>query len=183
MMRTSLSFFRSFAFVAACLLALTGLVSAQTNTLTLEGYFTGKTFAYGKFRTITGTERRFKVDLTGTWDGRTLRLREDFFYDDGEKDTKTWIFRKTGPTTYKGTREDVLGETTVKLYGDTARFTYRVNLAGEDGQTIVRFFDTLKLRDDGALINTARVTKFLFPVARVQVNFARTESQAEAIRP
>ncbi len=37
------------------------------------------------------------MDLTGKWDGRTLTLREDFVFDDGTRDTKTWRFVKTGP--------------------------------------------------------------------------------------
>jgi hypothetical protein len=39
------------------------------------------------------------------------------------------------------------------------------------------------LKEDGTLRNTALVTKFLLPVARVKVNFAPTLEGAKAIKP
>ncbi|WP_375590099.1 DUF3833 family protein [Hoeflea alexandrii] len=151
--------------------------------LRLEDFFKGKTYAYGSFGAINGTSRSFRVDLTGHVRGKVLTLREDFRYDDGERDTKTWVFTRTGPNTYSGTREDVLGETTVRLSGNTARFTYRVDLNPGGKPNIVRFHDKLVLKDDGTLRNTALVTKFLLPVARVKVNFAPTLAGAQAIKP
>ncbi|MBR0557416.1 DUF3833 family protein [Ciceribacter sp. L1K23] len=168
----------------ASLLAILFMVPAQAADLRLEDFFRGKTYAYGTFGAINGLQRSFKVDLTGSVRGNVLTLREDFRYDDGERDTKTWIFTRTGPNTYTGTREDVLGETTVHVSGNTARFSYRVDLnAGAGKPNIVRFFDKVVLQKDGTLRNTALVTKFAFPVARVKVNFARSRATAEAIRP
>lgn len=156
---------------------------AYAADLRLEDFFKGKTYAYGSFGAINGTSRSFRVDLTGNVRGKVLTLREDFRYDDGERDTKTWVFTRTGPNTYSGTREDVLGETTVRLSGNTARFTYRVDLNPGGKPNIVRFHDKLVLKDDGTLRNTALVTKFLLPVARVKVNFAPTLAGAQAIKP
>ena len=157
--------------------------TAQTTPLKLEEFFRGKTFAYGSFAAINGASRSFRVDLIGRWDGKVLRLREDFVYTDGERDTKTWIFRKTSPTTYTGTREDVIGETVVTVSGNRADFSYDVNLNPKGEANIVRFADTLVLEADGTLRNTAWVSKYFVPVARVRVNFARTEAAARAIRP
>ncbi|PHR18476.1 MAG: hypothetical protein COA37_19920 [Hoeflea sp.] len=158
-------------------------VPAHSTDLRLEDFFEGKTYAYGSFGAITGLSRSFRVDLTGKVRGKVLTLREDFRYDDGERDTKTWIFTRTGPNTYSGTREDVVGETTVRLSGNTARFTYRVDLNPGGDPNIVRFHDKLVLKDDGTLRNTALVTKFALPIARVRVNFAPTLEGAKAIKP
>ena len=66
--------------------------------LALEGFFEGRSEGEGAFvNSWTGSERRFHVDIVGTWDGTTLTLIEDFAYADGEKDRKTWILRRTGP--------------------------------------------------------------------------------------
>jgi len=165
------------------LFALLAAVPVQAGDLLLEDFFHGKTYAYGSFGAITGLSRSFRVDLTGRVRGDVLTLREDFRYDDGERDTKTWIFTRTGPNTYSGTREDVLGETTVRISGNTARFSYRVDLNPSGKPNVVRFFDKLVLADDGTLRNTALVTKFALPIARVRVNFARTLAGADAIRP
>ena len=169
--------------LAFTLFATLASVPAHSTDLRLEDFFEGKTYAYGSFGAITGLSRSFRVDLTGKVRGKVLTLREDFRYDDGERDTKTWIFTRTGPNTYSGTREDVVGETTVRLSGNTARFTYRVDLNPGGDPNIVRFHDKLVLKDDGTLRNTALVTKFALPIARVRVNFAPTLGGAKAIKP
>lgn len=155
----------------------------QAEDLQLEDFFKGETYAYGSFGAMTGLKRSFRVDLVGKVKGKVLTLREDFRYDNGERDTKTWVFTRTGPNTYSGTREDVLGETTVRISGNIARFSYPVDLNPTGKANVVRFFDRLELRPDGTLRNTALVTKFAFPIARVKVNFARTLAGAQAIRP
>lgn len=157
--------------------------NVQAADLKLEDFFKGTTHAYGNFKAITGKKREFRVLLNGKWNGKTLVLREDFFYTDGEKDVKTWRFTKTSPTTYSGTREDVKGTTTVRIKGNKAKFSYTVDIDNGSKTNFVKFNDTLILKEDGTLRNTARVSKFGIPVAKVAVNFARTKKAALAIRP
>lgn len=139
----------------------------------LENYFQGRTLATGSFRAINGTRRDFAADLHGTWNGRTLTLVEDFRYSDGERDRKTWRFTKTGETTWSGTREDVIGTTTMRIHGNIAKFAYLVELEGSGGPVRVRFHDTMRLRPDGTVINTAWVTRYGLPVARTRVEFSK----------
>lgn len=153
------------------MLTLTG--TAQATDLVFERYFAGKTTATGSFSAINGVKRNFDVDLTGRWNGKTLVLREDFVFSDGEKDTKTWRFTKTAEGRYTGTREDVIGTTDVVIDGKTARFTYLVNIGTAAKPNRVRFHDTMVLQPDGRVVNTAWVTKYLFPVAKTRVVFSR----------
>lgn len=168
-------------------ISTTALISMSATThaedLKLEDFFKGTTHAYGNFKAINGKTREFRVLLNGKWNGKTLTLREDFFYADGEKDVKTWRFTKTSPTTYSGTREDVKGATTVKIKGNKAKFSYTVDLDNGQKTNFVKFYDTLTLDNDDTIRNTALVTKFGIPVAKVAVNFARTQKAALAIRP
>ena len=159
--------------IAMGLAMLTVTGTADAADLVLEKYFLGKTKAEGSFGAINGVSRDFTVNLTGRWDGKTLTLREDFHFSDGERDTKTWRFRKTAEGRYSGTREDVIGETTVVVEGNVARFNYLVNLGTPAKPNKVRFYDKMELRSDGTVLNTALVTKYLFPVARTKVLFRR----------
>ncbi|MDQ0455502.1 DUF3833 family protein [Rhizobium paknamense] len=159
------------------------LSPALARDFTFEDYFTGKTVAEGRFSAINGVKRSFTVDLTGKWDGRLLILREDFRFDDGSRDTKTWRFVKTGPKTYVGTREDVVGQAPVTLTGDTARFSYLVYLSPETQGNKVRFHDKMVLRPDGSVLNTALVTKFGLPVAWTRVEFRKPEAITHKHRP
>lgn len=164
---------RRIAMVTAALL-LSGATPVLAQDTVMERFFRGQTTATGSFSAINGVNRTFNVVLNGRVKGDTLILREDFVYDDGEKDRKTWRFVRTGPTTYSGTREDVIGTTTVRVSGNTARFTYLVDLDPGPKRSIVRFHDTLVFAKDGRTVaNTATVWKFIFPVARVRVDFKR----------
>lgn len=150
-------------------------VVSQTQTssaadFNLERYFIGKTSATGSFSAINGFKRNFTVALTGKWNGHTLTLLEEFLYDDGLRERKTWRFKKINTNTYRGTREDVVGQTLVTIKGNTAHFTYLMDVS-EDNR--VRFHDTMTLRPDGTLLNNALITKYGFPVALTKVEFKR----------
>lgn len=162
--------FAAFLAVAAMSVFL-AIAPAQARGFSLEGFFAGRTTAEGSFRAITGLQRTFTVSLHGKWDGRILTLREDFIFDDGTRDRKTWRFVRTGPDSYRGTREDVVGETLVKIDGNVARFSYLVYLDAANRRNKARFHDTMTLRDDGTVLNRAYVTKFGFPVAWTRVEF------------
>lgn len=157
-------------------LALTlflGWSAANAGDFSLESYFSGKTSASGSFSAITGAKREFTVDLLGKWNGKTLTLVEDFVYDNGERDRKTWRFEKIARNKYRGTREDVIGETVVTISGNTARFTYLVDLDPNGKGNRVRFHDFMMLKEDGSVLNKALVTKFGLPVALTRVEFQR----------
>ena len=159
--------------LAVTMTLLIGLAPAAAGDFSLEGYFAGKTSAVGSFSSINGTRRDFTVDLTGKWNGRTLTLVEDFVYEDGERDRKTWRFEKIATDRYRGTREDVIGDTLVTISGGTARFNYLIDLDPKGKGNRVRFYDTMRLQDDGTVLNKALVTKFGLPVALTRVEFTR----------
>lgn len=160
--------------IACFVAAVFGSTSAIAADFRLEDYFRGSTYADGQFWAINGINRTFKVRLSGRWNGKTLTLVEDFVYDDGERDRKTWRFTKVAEGQYSGTREDVVGSTTVRIVGNTARFSYAVYLDSKNQTNRVRFFDKMVLRRDGTVLNSALVTKFGFPVGRTRVEFRQT---------
>ena len=87
-------------FLALALLLPFAATGASAKNFKLEEYFSGTTYAEGNFRAINGVSRAFKVKLTGSWNGKRLKLVEDFVYDDGERDRKTWLFTKTADWRY-----------------------------------------------------------------------------------
>lgn len=148
------------ALLSGCAAAPQIAVSPQTRPLVLEKFFLGRTVADGSFvNAITGAERKVHVLLDGKWDGKTLRLFEDFFYADGERVQKTWLLTKTGPGTYSGTREDVIGTARGTMEGALVRLDYDANLKSNGSDITVTFADVLELRADGTLLNKAVVSK------------------------
>lgn len=138
--------------------------------LVLESFFEGGTEGEGMFvNRWTGEERRFHVRISGTWDGTTLTMVEDFDYADGEKDRKTWELTRTGPGTFTGTREDVVGDARIWTEGRVVRLEYTVRLAG----WTVGFADVLALRADGTLVNRATVGKWGIRLGRVDLTLRK----------
>ncbi len=174
---------RLIAFVALAVTFISSPLASAAETFTFENYFQGHTVAYGRFQSITGVDRRFRVDLYGTWNGRRLKLIEKFKYDDGERDTKIWYFTKTGPGRYDARRSDVPTVPKVTIRGNVARYAYPVYLDAKNRKNRVFFRDKLVKLKDGTIRNTATVFKFLLPVAKVQVNFARPKDIRKLKRP
>ncbi|GAA0772605.1 DUF3833 family protein [Roseibium denhamense] len=167
-------------FAAICILVLSYLTSASADSsqpLVLEKFFQGKTIGKGVFESdIAGVRRPFTVYLTGTWSPATsmFRLREDFVYEDGERDTKTWFFEKLSDGRYIGHRSDVIGQVLVLQGEDGAlRFSYIADVPRGDGSILLRFDDTLTQVDRRTVRNTARVLKAGILVGTVDLTFAR----------
>jgi hypothetical protein len=149
-------------------------VAGSPRNVVMERDFAGRTYARGVFTNgLTGSKRPFSVVLDGRWDGRVLRLREAFAYDDGERDVKTWILTRTGPGTYSGTREDVVGAASVYTDGPAVRLGYDVDITTSSGALRVRFEDVIERRGDGMIVNRAIVSKFGLPIGDVDLKFGR----------
>lgn len=162
---------------------LAGALPAAAQSARFEAFFSGRSYAYGTLSAINGERRDFFITLDGRLAGGVLTLREAFVFSNGEREVKTWRFRKSGPDSYVGTRENVIGETTLTVEGSRASMAYDINLTPKAAPTIVRFEDSLVLESDGSLRNSARMSKFGLPIGRVIVNFARTKAQAAALKP
>ena len=173
---------RVLGLVAALTIGLTGCSSSmkpedfanQEPRLVLEDYFLGETRAWGIFEDRFGTLRRsFVVDITGTWDGQTLTLDEDFVYNDGEIEKRIWVIEKVDENTYTGTAGDVVGTAQGKAYGNALNWKYDLNLKVGDSTWKVHFNDWMWLQPDGILMNRATVSKFGFEIGQVTLAFSK----------
>lgn len=153
--------------------------NAGAESFLIERDLAGEHIARGEFRTITGVKRGFTARLNGSWDGNRLTLVEDFEFDDGERDRKTWQLERTGPGTYSGTREDVVGTAKGFQDGNVFRLEYDIVLPSEKGSgRKVRFRDVLALADDdGTVVNDATIGWMGFRVGSVNLTIQPGEPQ------
>ncbi len=143
--------------------------------LKIEEYFTGQTKAWGVFQDRFGkVRRRFEVDINGTWDEKTqtLKLVEDFNYDDGETEQRIWTIIKTGPDTYTGTAGGVVGEALGQSAGNAFNFKYTFDLPVEGKIWRVKFDDWMYLQNDtDILFNKATISRWGFTLGDVYIFF------------
>jgi hypothetical protein len=159
--------------VTAVIAALSS--AAEARPLALEAFFAKPAFATGSFRNaLDGSRRDIKVCFNGRWiaGSRTLILDEDIRFSDGERQHKTWRLTRTGPWTYSGTRDDVVG-TAVGLIDDQGRVRLRYRAAV--GTHIVSFDDVLTPQRDGSISNAASLSYFFLHVGDVELSIRHAE--------
>ena len=150
-------------------------VSQSTPKLVLEKYFLGKTYASGIFEDRFGTVRRqFTVDIEGTFDQNVLYLVEDFVFNDGERETREWIIKRSGKDTYEGRADDVIGVARGQSLGNTLNWRYDMRLKVGGSSVKVHFNDWMFLQPNGVLINKATVSKLGVDIGRVTIAFTKT---------
>ena len=170
-----------FVFAAVFALACAGCAAqpapradAQQAPLRIERFLAGRTLADGVFRnTLTGGERGLTAVLNGTWNGRTLVLREDVRFADGARDRKTWRLTRNRDGSWTGTREDVIGTATGREEGGAFYLSYDASLASQGADLVVHFEDVLMLTGPRTVLNRAVVSKFGLRVGEVTLNIRR----------
>lgn len=160
--------------VAGCAMRPAAPANIAANPFVIERDLAGLNTARGQFRSITGTRRSFTAQLNGAWDGRVLTLVEDFVFDDGERDRKTWRLERIENGEWRGTREDVVGYARGYQDGQVFRLEYDVVLASDSGAgRKVRFRDVLGLQREGLVLNTATIGWFGLRVGSVSLTIER----------
>jgi hypothetical protein len=172
--------------LALCLVALLTLAACggrpslddaplSEQQLNLEEFFEGDLVAYGQFQDVFGTvRRRFVVEIDGTWNGETLRLVEDFTYEDGSTEQRIWTLTKTGPDSWEGTAPGVIGVATGEERGDTFNWQYTIDLPVPGGETMrVSFDDWMWLLSEDRLLNRAYMFRYGVRIGEVIISFER----------
>jgi hypothetical protein len=149
--------------------------SGREPRLDLYGYFDGRSRAWGIFEDRFGRLRReFTVDIVGRREGADgFVLEEDFLYSDGETQRRVWRLRRTGPDTFEGTADDVIGVARGRTAGNALNWRYVLALKIGESTWHVDFDDWMFLQRDGVMINRARVSKWGLAIGEVTLSFQR----------
>ena len=144
-----------------------------------EEFFDGKTVAYGQFQDEFGTVRlSFTAKITGDWNGKRLRLVEDFVYEDKSTKQRVWTLVKTGSQTWQGTAPGVIGVATGVEDGNRFNWKYTIDVPvpSADGTTKtlrVTFDDWMWLLSDDRLFNRAYLKRFGVNIGDVSIRFEK----------
>ena len=103
---------------------------------------------------------------------------EDFLFDDGQKDKKTWRLKRVGKGRYEGAREDVVGIAKGYQDGPAFRLEYDIRLPKKDGTPgrKVRFRDVMVLTAGDVVINNATIGYFGLHVGGVNLKITPVKS-------
>jgi hypothetical protein len=143
----------------------------------LARFFNGKLMAHGLVTDRSGeVTSRFRVEMQGRWQGGKGELFEQFYFDDGRRQTRTWFLNKGADGHWRGTASDVVGEAVGKTAGFALNWRYQLDLALPDGEVVrVSFDDWMYLLDEDRLINRAEISKFGIHLGEVILYIERLE--------
>jgi hypothetical protein len=144
----------------------------------IKQYFTGNVLAWGIVQDYSAkVNRRFCVEINGTWQGNEGVLAEKFYFDDGEISYRNWQLLKQQDGSYQGTAEDVIGTAIGKHQGFAFQFQYELALQiGEDNYQ-VSMDDWMFQLDESRVMNKTSMSKFGVKVAEVTLFFDKNSSQ------
>ena len=121
-------------------------------------------------------QRRFTVDIEGTYENDTLILDEAFLFSDGETDRRVWTFERIDDNNWVGTASDVEEPVEARQYGHA--FHMRYPLAIEVSGRMITFTmdDWMYLQPDGRLINRTDMRKFGLTLGEITLVFEKVSS-------
>jgi len=142
----------------------------QTPSVDVRDFFEGEITAWGVVQNRSGEViNRFRADMHGSWDGDSGVLDEEFFYSNGDTQTRQWQFVKQGENYYTGTASDVIGEATIDQAGNAINLNYTLRVPVGDRTYDLNFDDWMWLVEDETIINRATMKKFGFRVGELIV--------------
>ena len=138
----------------------------------IKSYFSGDIVAWGMIQDYSNkVNRRFCVEIKGTWEANEGTLAEKFYYNDGEISYRNWQLTKKANGTYLGTAEDVVGTAIGKHQGFAFQFTYDLLLKIDDETYQVSMDDWMYQIDDYRVMNKTTISKLGIDVAEVTLFF------------
>jgi len=136
--------------------------------LDLKRFFDGQLRAYGMLQNRSGEmTRRFTATIDASWQGETGLLEEEFAFDDGEVQYRTWHLTDHGNGYYSGTAGDIVGEAAGSIVGSVFQWQYLLEVPYRDSSITVALDDWLYLIDEDHLINKTELRKFGFKVGEL----------------
>lgn len=133
-------------------------------------FYNGELVGWGMIQDWKGTvTQRFTLKMIGHWEGDKGTLKEYFVYDDGRKQEREWKFTRTGPDTFTGTAEDIVGIATAREIGNAINIHYVLQVPSNGSTWNLSSNDFTVLIDDNNAINFASLTKFGLTAAKLIV--------------
>lgn len=146
--------------------------SKENKPFDIKNYFTGDVIAWGIIQDHSNkVNRRFCVEIEGTWQKNKGVLAEKFYFDDGEIGYRNWQLTKNSDGSYLGSAEDVVGEAVGKHRGFAFQFQYDLLLAVNEETYQVQMDDWMFQIDEYRVMNKTAISKLGINVANVTLFF------------
>jgi hypothetical protein len=158
-------------FIFSCSVELSDYENSNRD-FDIKEYFSGDIIAWGVVQDYNKkVNRRFCVEIKGTWQENKGLLAEKFYFFDGEISYRNWQLTKQMDGGYTGEAEDVVGEAIGKHQDFAFQFQYELLLKVDDETYQVSMDDWMYQLDQHRVINKTAISKFGVNVANITIFF------------
>lgn len=152
--------------------------SDRNPQLVPEQFFDGELSARGVVKDWSGTViRTFDADIDASWDAQGVgTLDEEFRFDDGEVQTRTWTLTPSDDG-YHANAGDVVEPGTMRWQGNAVHMNYVLRVSYGDGTIDVRMDDWMYLVTPDTLINQTTMSKWGVDVGEVVLVITKNQQK------
>lgn len=148
--------------------------------LRLSEFFVGSSEAFGVMHDWRGKQSlHFTAELCGWWQGEKGDLFEIFSFSDGRIDKRHWQLHQNEQGEISGTAEDVVGQASGQLAGNTLYWQYVLRIPQGDDFIDVTVKDWLYLVSFNQLINRSTLHKFGLTVGELTLAIRQLDNTAD----
>ena len=122
---------------------------------------------------LSGLTLNFSGEARGRWGDDVLVLDEDFQYDNGRREQRTWRFHFKSDGSFTSTCADVIGGGAGRHGKHGASHTYIFRLPFGRNGLAVRIKEAYQPLDDARVLCTAKLSKWGIPFAKMTMRIER----------
>ncbi len=164
------------SFLSSCAFQNLEDYSDEKPVFDLEKFFDGNTTGWGIVQDRSGkVTKRFIVKIVGNFSSDKGTLDEQFKWSDGKTEQRIWKLKKINANQWIGMADDVIGQASGTISGNSLKWEYTLKLELENGSVNVKFEDWMYLIDDKVLMNKAKFSKFGFFLGEVTLSFIKSD--------
>jgi hypothetical protein len=164
-------------FISSCSAELSDYEKTSPK-LDIKTFFSGDFIAWGMVQDYTSqVTRRFCVELNGTWQNNQGKLKEAFYFNDGEISYRTWMLTKLSDDQYTGTAEDVVGIAEGGRMGYAFRWEYQLLVPIDDETYAFEMDDWMYQLDENRIMNKTTMSKLGVELAEITLFFDKTSTK------
>ena len=148
---------------------------ADVQTFDPVTFFAGTFQAQGMFMDRFGqVQKRFVIDISCHTEHKQTTLNEEFTYDDGETESRSWTIVKKGEDQYTAHTDDVIGNGIGYVKGAVFKLKYDFLLTLYGKKIKVHFDDVMVKQTENTILSRAKVSKFGLLLGELFITFSRT---------
>lgn len=147
----------------------------STPTFSLKDFFNGELTAWGIVQDYSGKlTRRFCVDITATWQGNNGQFNEEFYFNDGTRQTRIWDISINPDGSVIGSAGDVVGQASGLSQGSAFNWQYTLTVPIDGNEYDFAIDDWMYALDDKRMMNRSYMKKFGVTVAEFSIFFDKS---------